>query len=63
MQSVPPPPLGISDYSEPAYKKLIFEHQSILFLIQECYLQKQPEMFLNLTDKKLFDTQDFYFQV
>ena len=48
------------DYSKnPAYKKPIFEDQPALLLIQGCYFQKQPEMFLNLTDKKLFDTQYF----
>ena len=33
----------------------------VLFLIQGYYLHKNPEMFLNLTDKKLFDTENFHF--
>ena len=31
-----------------------FENQPVLVLIQGCYFQKQPEMFLNFIDKKLF---------
>ena len=42
---------------EPAYKKPIFENHPVLFLIQGCHFQKQPEMFLNLKDKKHFDIQ------
>ena len=44
-------------YSE----KSIFENQPVLFLIQCCYFQEPPEMFLNLIDKKLFDNGCFIF--
>ena len=45
---------------EPAYKKPVFESQPVLFLIQWYYFHEQPEMFLNLIDKKLFDNRYFY---
>ena len=41
--------------------KPFFESQPVLFLIQGFYFQKEPKMFLNLIDKKLFDTQYFLF--
>ena len=33
---------------EPSYKKPSFGNQPVLFLIQGCYFQEQPEKFLKL---------------
>ena len=37
-----------------AYKKPSCGNHSVLFLMQRCYFQEQPEKFLKLVHKKLF---------
>ena len=43
------------------FKKPIFENEPVLGLIQWCYFQKHPEIFLNLIGKKLLNVRYFYF--